>query len=78
MAVDGYSGWGVDDNPNYGEEQYGHPYCRCLGVGLNTSEGDGQFVVLQLSTAGKVDTDGKHPAVQIYRGFGKVKDITFI
>ena len=78
MAVDGYSGWGVDDNPNYGEEQYGHPYCRCLGVGLNTSDGDGQFVVLQLSTAGKVDTDGKHPAVQVYRGFGKVKDITFI
>lgn len=78
MAVDGYSGWGVDDNPNYGEEQYGHPYCRCLGVGLNTSDGAGQFVVLQLNTAGKVDSDGKHPAVQVYRGFGKVKDIVFI
>lgn len=78
MAVDGYNSWGVDDNPNYGEEQYGHPYCRCLGVGMESSDGGGLFAVIQLSTAGKVDADGKHPAVQVYRGFGKVKDIAFI
>lgn len=78
MAIEGFNGWGIDDNPNYGVEVYGHPYCRCLGVGVNTSDGKGEFVVLQLNTAGKVDSDRKHPSVQIYKGFGPIKSAVFI
>lgn len=78
MAVEGFNGWGADDNPNYGTETYGHPYSRCLGVGVNTSDGRGEFVVLQLNTAGKVDSDHKHPSVQVYKGFGRIKSAVFI
>lgn len=78
MAIDNYSGWGQDDNLNLGADTYGHPFARCLGVGVATGDGKGEFVLLQLSTAGKVDADGTRPAVQVFKGFGKVKDVAFI
>ena len=74
MAVEGY----VDvDEFNQGESQYGHPYSRCLGAAVNTSDGKGELVVLQLNSAGKVDSDKKFPSTQVHKGFGKIKEIAF-
>lgn len=61
-----------------GEEIYGHPYERTLGAGVNLPDGSGEVVILQLNTAGKVDNDAMYPAIQEHKGFGKIKDITFI
>lgn len=75
MAVDGY----VEDKIKFGGSgTYGHPYSRCLGVGVNTADGKGEVVVLQLNTAGKVDEDKKHPSTQVYKGFGKITQVCFI
>lgn len=76
MAVDGYSEFATDEDD--GTQSYGHPYCQCLGVGVNTSDGKGELVVLQLNSAGKVDTDHKYPSIQTHKGFGKIKDIAFM
>lgn len=76
MAMNGY-GWS-DSSDSMGEDDYGHPYCRLLGVGVNKSDGTGDLVVLQLNTAGKVDEDHKYPSTQVHKGFGKIKDIAFI
>lgn len=76
MAVEGYTSFGGSDDE--GSESYGHPYTRCLGVGVNTSDGNGEFVVLQLNTAGKVDDNKKYPSIQVHKGFGKIKDIDFM
>lgn len=76
MAVEGYVAF--DGNDDEGTESYGHPYCRTLGVGINTSDGNGEFIVLQLNTSGKVDENKKYPSIQIHRGFGKITDIAFI
>lgn len=76
MAVEGYSDFATNDDD--GTQSYGHPYCQCLGVGINTSDGKGELVVLQLNSAGKVDTDHKYPSIQTHKGFGKIKDIAFI
>lgn len=75
MAVEGYtdSGSGFTDSSNYG-----HPYSRCLGAGVNTSDGSGEVVILQLNTAGRIDDDQKFPSTQIYKGFGKITDIDFM
>ena len=56
---------------------YGHPYSRCLGAALNTQSGEGELVVLQLNSVGKVDEDHKFPSVQVHKGFGKIKEIEF-
>ena len=76
MAVDGYVAF--EGNDDEGTESYGHPYTRTLGVGVNKADGTGDFVVLQLNSAGKVDVDKKHPSIQIHKGFGKIKDIDFM
>lgn len=76
MAVEGYASFGGNDDE--GTESYGHPYCRTLGIGINTTDGKGEFVVLQLNSAGKVDDNKKYPSIQIHRGFGPIKDIAFI
>lgn len=76
MAVEGYTSFGGSDDE--GTENYGHPYTRCLGVGINTSDGNGEFVVLQLNTSGKVDENKKYPSIQVHKGFGKITDIDFI
>ena len=75
MAVEGYTDAASDFT---GTATYGHPYCRCLGAGVNTGDGKGELVVLQLNTQGKVDEDHKHPSIQLYKGFGKIKDINFM
>lgn len=78
MAVDSYA-WGNTTNSDQtGTDTYGHPFVRVLGAGVNRSDGTGEMVVLHLNTAGKVDDDGKFPAVQVNRGFGPIKDIAFI
>ena len=56
---------------------YGHPFSRCLGAALNTQSGEGELVVLQLNSVGKVDEDHKFPSVQVHKGFGKIKEIEF-
>lgn len=76
MAIEGYAFGDTDDT--LGTDSYGHPYSRCLGIGINTSDGKGVFVVLQLNTAGKVDTDHKYPSTQVFQGFGPISDIAFI
>ena len=63
---------------NEGSDTYGHPYSRTLGVAVNTSDGEGQFVVLQLNTAGNVDSDHLYPSTQVHTGFGPIADIAFI
>ena len=67
----------VSDMPD-GAEIYGHPYERTMAAGVNLPDGTGEVVVLQLNTAGKVDNDTMYPAVQEHKGFGKIKDVTFI
>lgn len=76
MAVEGYAAF--DGNDDEGTKSYGHPYCRTLGVGVNTSDGKGEFVVLQLNTSGKIDENKKYPSIQTHQGFGKITDIAFI
>lgn len=76
MAVDGYAFGDSDDT--LGTDTYGHPYSRTLGIGINTSDGKGVLVVLQLNTAGKIDTDHKYPSTQVHQGFGPITDIAFI
>ena len=76
MAVEGYA-WS-DSKDEKGESTYGHPYCRLLGAAVNKPDGQGEVVVLQLNMAGKVDSDKKHPSVQVHKGFGKIKQIGFI
>ena len=61
-----------------GSDTYGHPYSRTLGVAVNTSDGEGQLVVLQLNTAGNVDSDHLYPSTQVHTGFGPIVDIEFI
>jgi len=79
MAIEGYSDWDGIDNLQYlGEDTYGHPYCRCLGAGVNTSDGNGELVVLQLNSQGKVDGDHKHQSIQRHKGFGKINSIGFM
>ena len=73
MAIEGYV-----DAGDFGDSSlYGHPYSRCLGVAVNTSDGKGELVVLQLNSAGKVDSDKKFPSVQEHKGFGKITEIAF-
>ena len=67
----------VSDMPD-GAEIYGHPYERTMAAGVNLPDGTGEVVVLQLNTAGKVDNDTMYPAIQEHKGFGKIKDVTFI
>lgn len=74
MAVEGYVSAGDFGN---GESLYGHPYSRCLGAALNTSDGKGELVVLQLNNAGKIDSDKKFPSVQVHKGFGPITKIAF-
>lgn len=76
MAVEGYT----DDASAFtGSSTYGHPYTRCLGAAVNTADGKGKIVVLQLNSAGKVEKeDKKWPNEQLYEGFGKIKAIDFI
>ncbi len=62
-----------------GASTYGHPYNRCLGAAVNTSDGKGEIVVLQLNSAGKVEKEDKTwPSEQVHKGFGKIKAIDFI
>ena len=67
-----------NDVDTEGSDTYGHPYSRTLGVAVNTSDGEGQFVVLQLNTAGNVDSDHLYPSTQVHTGFGPIADIAFI
>lgn len=61
-----------------GSDTYGHPYSRTLGVAVNTSDGEGQLIVLQLNTNGTVDSDHTYPSTQVHTGFGPIADIAFI
>ena len=73
MGIEGYvTATGFSDY-----SLYGHPYSRCLGAALNTQSGEGELVVLQLNSVGKVDEDHKFPSVQVHKGFGKIKEIEF-
>lgn len=78
MAVDSYAFGNTTSSDQVGTDSYGHPFVRVLGAGVNLSDGTGQMVVLQLNTAGRVDEDGKYPAIQLNSGFGPIKDIAFI
>jgi len=71
---------GGNDPDTYAEmyEAYEFPVMRSLGVGFNLPDGSGEFVVLNLTTAGKVDKNKTFPAEQVHRGFGKIKDVVFI
>ena len=75
MAHNGTFPNGVDTE---GSDTYGHPYSRTLGVAVNTSDGQGQLIVLQLNTAGNVDSDHTYPSTQVHTGFGPIADIAFI
>lgn len=75
MAYEGYVSNGNEDD---GSEAYGHPYSRCMAVGVNLPDNKGEVVILQLNNAGKIDEDSKYPATQTHTGFGKIKDITFV
>lgn len=57
---------------------YEFPVMRSLGVGFNLPDGSGELVILNLTTAGKVDKNKTYPAQQEHKGFGKIKDIVFI
>lgn len=67
----------IDEMPD-GMEIYGHPYERTIAAGVNLPDNTGEVVVLQLNTAGKVDNDAMYPAIQEHKGFGAIKDLTFI
>lgn len=73
MGVEGYVA--VEGFSDY--SQYEHPYSRCLGAAVNTKDGAGELVVLQLNSAGKIDSDHKFPSTQVHKGFGKIKEIAF-
>ena len=77
MGIDGYVDSSTSSYFNEGESSYGHPYSRTLGAALNTSDGKGELVILQLNTAGKIDSDKKFPSTQVHKGFGKITDIAF-
>ena len=73
MGVEGYV-----DAPGFSDYSlYEHPYSRCLGAAVNTKDGTGELVVLQLNSAGKIDSDHKFPSTQVHKGFGKIKEIAF-
>ena len=57
---------------------YEFPVHRSLGVGFNLPDGSGEMVILNLTSAGKVDKNKTYPAQQEHKGFGKIKDIVFI
>lgn len=59
-------------------QEYGHLPNRSLGIAFETSDGNGEVVILNLNNSGKVDSDGKYPSTQIHSGFGKIKDILFL
>ncbi|MEG2555119.1 MAG: PKD-like family lipoprotein [Odoribacter sp.] len=58
--------------------EYGFNPNRSLGIAFELSDGTSEVVILNLNNAGKLDTDGKYPAVQQHSGFGKITDIAFI
>ncbi|MEG2228262.1 MAG: PKD-like family lipoprotein, partial [Odoribacter sp.] len=60
----------------YGD--YEHNPNRSLGIAFELSDGTSEVVILDLNNAGKLDADGKYPAVQQHSGFGKITDIAFI
>ena len=62
----------------YGLEEYGIPYSRVLGAGINMPDGSGKLLVLHLNSSGKVDKDSTYPAIQEHTGFGTIKSIAFI
>ncbi|MEG2341357.1 MAG: PKD-like family lipoprotein [Odoribacter sp.] len=57
---------------------YGSSVFRSLGIAFNLPNGNGEFVVLNLTSAGKVDKNGKYPSEQLHQKFGNIKDIMFI
>ena len=67
-----------NDADTNGADTYGHPFSRTLGVAVNTGDGQGQLIVLQLNTAGNVDSDHTYPSTQVHTGFGPITDIAFI
>lgn len=77
MACEGYCY--SDATDEIGTEEYGMPYCRCLGIGFNLPDNTGEFVVLQLGTNGNLmEDEAKYPSVQIHKGFGPIKSIAFM
>lgn len=75
MAVESYT---ENDTKFNNYAAYGHPYSQCLGAAVQTADGKGQLIVLQLNGAGNVDADHTYPSVQIHKGFGKIKDFSLI
>lgn len=75
MAVESYTESAANFN---GNATYGHPYSMTMGVALQTADGKGKIVVLQLNNAGKIEENKKYPSIQIHEGFGKIKDFDFI
>lgn len=58
---------------------YEHDLTRSLGVVFEMADGTSEFVVLNLSITGKIAPDGeKWPSLQVYKGFGGVKDVLFL
>lgn len=57
---------------------YGYNVFRSLGVAFELGNGEGEMVVLNLNSAGKVDKNDKFPSAQEHKGFGKIKDILFL
>lgn len=67
----------VDEDQDF--SAYEHDLNRSLGVVFEMPDGTSELVVLNLATTGKVDADGETwPAIQVHKGFGDVKDITFL
>ena len=74
MAVEGYT----DASSNFSAAStFGHPYARTLGAAVNTSDGKGELVILQLNSAGQIADDQKFPSATVHKGFGKITDIAF-
>lgn len=67
----------VDEDQDF--SAYEHDLNRSLGVVFEMPDGTSELVVLNLATTGKVGDDGENwPAIQVHKGFGEVKDITFL
>lgn len=72
------------DSDKLYDENYGHAPGRSLGIVFELPDGTGELVVLNLNGSGKVDDNGKFPAIQRHnesadgQKFGKIKDIVFI
>lgn len=76
MAAQGYY---MSDQSGEAQQRYGHPFGQTLGVGFSIGESAGELVVLHLDNTGALESDSKkYPGIQVFKGYGPIKDIGFI